>query len=172
MSCLKNQHRERALVMVGCTALPGEYSLHLLVLQLCLVSLGVFWINEDHDPGFLHHQALTLFPHGQRGEAGTQMESTLSRRFGNYTLETNQPEHCFLISRTKQRCMDWRTLEVTRSPSGIPPYGGFHPLRPAFISLIRPTWLPAITDASQQEERVTVCKAHEEGPTGRGRVTL
>lgn len=36
------------------------------------------------------------------GEAGTQMESPLSRRFSNYTLETNQPEHCFLISRTKQ----------------------------------------------------------------------
>lgn len=33
---------------------------------------------------------------------GTRMESTLSRRFSNYTLETNQPEHCFLISRTKQ----------------------------------------------------------------------
>lgn len=29
-------------------------------------------------------------------------ESTLGRRFSNYTLETNQPEHCFLISRTKQ----------------------------------------------------------------------
>lgn len=36
------------------------------------------------------------------------MESSLSRRFSNYTLETNQPEHCFLISRTKQWCMVWR----------------------------------------------------------------
>lgn len=44
----------------------------------------------------LSHRILTV------GGGATQTESALSRRFSNYTLETNQPEHCFLISRTKQ----------------------------------------------------------------------
>ncbi|KAK2903974.1 hypothetical protein Q8A73_010631 [Channa argus] len=38
-------------------------------------------VNEVHDPDFLHRQTLTSFPHGRGGEAGTQMESTLSRRY-------------------------------------------------------------------------------------------
>lgn len=57
------------------------------------------------------------------GEAGSPMESSLSRRFSNYTLETNQPEHCFLISRTKQWCMVWRAPGGHISVS--------HPARPA-----------------------------------------
>lgn len=92
----------RALAPVRRTVSPCIQPSPLPVLDLCLESLGVFWVNEVHDPCFLHHRALTSFLHGRGGETGTQMESTLSRLFSNYTLETNQPEHCFLISRTKQ----------------------------------------------------------------------
>lgn len=84
-------------------------------------------LNKVYDPGFLLQQALEPFPHGRMevvveggrgggGEAAAQTESGLSRRFSNYTLETNQPEHCFLISRTKQQCTGWTTLEVTHTP--------------------------------------------------------
>lgn len=83
MGCLKQPASRdvRALAPVWCTIPPCEWPLPLLVLHLCLESLGLFWINEVHDPGFLHHQALTLFPHGRGGEAGIQMESALGRRF-------------------------------------------------------------------------------------------
>lgn len=91
----------------------------------------IWWcggLNKVYDPGFLLQQALEPFPHGRMevvveggrggggGEAAAQTESGLSRRFSNYTLETNQPEHCFLISRTKQQCTGWTTLEVTHTP--------------------------------------------------------
>lgn len=86
--------------------------------NLSILFLGGERLNRVYDPGFLLQQALATFPHGRRevefcvtgrggrdgggGEAAAQTESGLSRRFSNYTLETNQPEHCFLISRTKQ----------------------------------------------------------------------
>lgn len=73
------------------------------------------------------------------------MESSLSRRFSNYTLETNQPEHCFLISRTKQWCMVWRTPEVT-SPSANPPRRLFksrHPLLPSPHLPDQTNWFPS-----------------------------
>lgn len=102
------------------------------------------------DPGLLRHHFLTV----KWGEAGTQMESSLSRRFSNYTLETNQPEHCFLISRTKQWRMVWRAPEVT-SPSAIPPgrlWKSLHPLRRLFTCWIKQTGCPVITGAPQHEE--------------------
>lgn len=112
--------------------LEPTWLLHLLlILRLCSEILGsFFWggrLNKVYDPGFLLQQTLEPFPHGRMevvvegrrgggGEAAAQTESGLSRRFSNYTLETNQPEHCFLISRTKQQCTGWTTLEVTHTP--------------------------------------------------------
>lgn len=92
--------------IVSCTCLVHCHALQIAITSPCPSSLfrilRPVWVNEVHDPGFLHRQTLTSFLHSWGGEAGTQMESTLSRRFSNYTLETNQPEHCFLINRTKQ----------------------------------------------------------------------
>lgn len=83
------------------------------------------------------------------GEAGSPMESSLSRRFSNYTLETNQPEHCFLISRTKQWCMVWRApgghISVSnpaRSALREPPCS-----RPFSTCWIKQTGFPVITGA-------------------------
>lgn len=122
---------------------------------------GNFGVNLVQDLSFLHHQALTSFPHGQAGRGWhSDGKLSLGRRFSNYTLETNQPEHCFLISRTKQWCMVWRTPEVT-SPSANPPrqlFKSFHPLCfRLFTCRIKQTGFPVITGAPQHEKKEPPC---------------
>ncbi len=78
----------------------GVYTIYMLMFFL-LVSLHICSLSvyEGHFFSTQGHRLLPLYSLcGESRAAGTHLETSHNRLHGNYTMETNQLEHCSLIS--------------------------------------------------------------------------
>ena len=105
----------------------GLISILVCIIILSATSMRLFGVNKVGDLRHLHGISLSLslllslslslsLLVLMVGVSGSLTGSSLGRQFGNYTLETNLPEHCSLISRTKQQRVNWRTAGVSALP--------------------------------------------------------